>query len=310
MTFFKSLVAASALTLAVGCITQDPPSALSTAIPTSDDVAIKLPSTQSNHVSDAVGQLADYYVTTRGVTETLNGGTAWTLVLLHAITDTPPTSVSGNVYTWGPGSQALDPATYRLDVTANTDGTFDYTLSGEPKTNPAIGFLTLISGHAMPGAGPGLGNGNFDISFDNIHTADPIDNPSAAGTVTVDYDLAARHIGLSLTGVMINNQPETASYTYDASADGAGDMTFQVHESLDGQPALEELTLRSRWLATGAGRGDARIDGGDLGTTEVIASECWSTSFVETFYTDSQNWQPTAGDPSTCAFATQDLPPN
>jgi len=61
--------------------------------------------------------------------------------------------------------------------------------------------------------------------------------------------------------------------------------------------------------ADGAGRGDARLAGGDLGSTEAIASECWSTLFRRTFYTDNVNFQPTEGDVADCAFATADLPP-
>jgi hypothetical protein len=305
MTYFKSLLtAAAATTLAVGCVKTDAPSEVSRAIPTSDQVAIKLPAGQNRDV----GQLADYYVTTRGVTATLNGGSAWVLILLHAIVEQPPTSVSGDVYTWGPGSQALDPADYRLDVTANADGTYDYVLSGQSKVAPA-GFLPLISGHADPTPGDDLGNGNFDMAFDNMHTVDPIDNPNARGDVKVDYDLAAHHLGLTLTSVDINGSPVTASYAYDEDATGGGDMTFDVDANIGGTAALEEMTMRSRWLATGEGRGDARITGGDIGTDLVIASECWSSMFIETFYTDNQNFQPTAGDPTSCAFADQDLPP-
>jgi hypothetical protein len=307
MHSLKSLItAAAATTLAVGCVTNDAPSAVSAAIPTADQVALKLPASAAAGMDKAVGQVSDYYVATRDVTQVLNGGTAFVLVLLHTIVQQPPTSVSGNVYTWGPGSSALDPATYKLVVTANPDGTFDYVLSGESKITPGAGFLPLITGHADPS---GDNTGNFDLSFDDIHTVDPVDNPNAAGNVTIDYDLANQAIELSLSGVMINAQPETASYAYQANPDGSGQMTFDVHESLNGDPAIEELTLRSRWLADGEGRGDARITGGELGTTQVLATECWNAMFIETFYTDNQNWQPTAGDATTCAFADQDLPP-
>ncbi len=305
MTYFKSLVAATLTTLAVGCVTQDGPSGLSQTIPTSDQVAINLPGGQDR----SVGQLADYYVTTRLVTSTLNGGSAWVLVLLHTIVETPPTSVSGNVYTWGPGSSALDPATYQLQVTANADGTFDYVLSGQPKDNLAAGYTNLITGHAVPAASGDPGTGNFDINFDGIHNVDPIDNPNAAGDVQVGYDLGAGHLELALTNVMFNGQPETATYEYDTDANGGGDMTFDIHAELDGTTAIEEMTMRSRWLGDGAGRGDARITGGELGSNEALASECWNTMFIETYYTDNVNFQPTQGDPSTCVFTDQDLPP-
>jgi len=40
------------------------------------------------------------------VTLTFNGGSAWVLILLHAIVEYPVTSVNGNVYTWGPWAAA------------------------------------------------------------------------------------------------------------------------------------------------------------------------------------------------------------
>jgi hypothetical protein len=44
------------------------------------------------------------------------------------------------------------------------------------------------------------------------------------------------------------------------------------------------------------------MSGGDLSST-VLASQCWSSAFAQTYYTDTVNYQPTSGDPSTCAFA-------
>ena len=67
--------------------------------------------------------------------------------------------------------------------------------------------------------------------------------------------------------------------------------------------ANESVSENSRWDTTGAGRADVRMTGGDFGSTVILASQCWSSQFAQTFYTDSVNYQPTAGDASTCAFA-------
>jgi hypothetical protein len=304
---FTSLVSTAALTaaLATGCVIQkDAPSELSDAIPTSDQVAIKLPQSADR----MLGEVAPYYVATRGVTATFNGGTAWVLVLIHSIVLTPPTSVAGNVYTWGPGSQALDPANYRLDVTANADGTYSYVLSGESKINPD-GFKALIDGHAVPGTDPAKGTGEFRLDFDAAKAVDPVDNGDAKGQVDVTYDLATMHLSLDIASTDANGDPIAATYEYDQGSDGGGDMTFDTDANVGGTAALEEVTLRSRWLATGAGRADARITAGDLGADQAIASECWDTMFERVYYTDNVNFEPTEGDPTSCAFADQDLPP-
>jgi hypothetical protein len=41
----------------------------------------------------------------------------------------------------------------------------------------------------------------------------------------------------------------------------------------------------------------------------VTASECWDTTFRVVFYSDSVSFLPQAGEESSCAFATSDLPP-
>jgi hypothetical protein len=309
----KSLLTATcAASLAACIVKQDaPPSEITKAIPTSDQVAIKLPQTATKSGTTAmVGQLATFYVATRGVTVTFNGGSAWVLILIHSIVQYPVTSVSGNTYTWGPWSgNALDPSIYKLDVTANADGTYDYVLSGHAKSDATAHFIAIIDGHADPRPGELKGNGTFLLDFDAARTVDPIDNANNHGQVDVHYDLAQRHLDLTIMSTDANGQPVSADYAYDEGLDGSGNMTFDVLANVGGTAAEEDLTLRSRWLATGAGRGDARITGGDLAATQAIASECWSTSFARVYYTDNVNFNPTEGDATQCAFTDVNLPP-
>ncbi|HEX3761906.1 MAG TPA: hypothetical protein VHW23_24570 [Kofleriaceae bacterium] len=307
----KSLLAATTATLSlVACVKQDEGTPnVDKALPTAAQVSIKLPQTAARTVdSDVVGQLATWYVATRGVTLTFNGGTAWVLTLIHAIVQAPPTTIQGNVYTWGPGSGALDPADYKLVVTANADGTFAYQLSGRSKTQASAQFETVIDGTADPRPGDSKGSGEFLVDFDAGKRVNPVDSGDARGTMDVHYDLAKAHIDLSIMSTDALGQPTAADYAYNAAADGGGDMTFDVSANAGGTALLETLTLRSRWLGTGAGRADARINGGDLGNLQITASECWDTAFGRVFYQDSNNFSPTDGAESACAFATQDLP--
>lgn len=308
----KSLLTATfAASLVTGCVAKQdaPPEGIAKAIPTADQVQIKMPASGAR-LDPSVGQLATFYVATRGVTTTFNGGSAWVLILIHTIVQYPVTSVSGNVYTWGPWSgNALDPAVYKLDVTANADGTFDYVLSGHAKSDASAHFLAIIDGHADPRPGELQGNGTFLVDFDAARTANPIDNANNKGQVSVDYDLAQKKLDLTIMTTDANNQAVSLDYAYQEQAGGAGDMTLQLDANVGGTAAEESLTLRSRWDATGAGRGDARIAGGDLGAASAIASECWSSAFTRVYYTDSAGFNPTEGDASQCAFATVDLPP-
>ena len=81
----KSLLAATCALSLVACIKQDEaPKDIDRALPTADQVSIKLPETAARLIDqNAVGQLATWYVATRDVTRTFNGGSAWVLVLIH-----------------------------------------------------------------------------------------------------------------------------------------------------------------------------------------------------------------------------------
>lgn len=296
---------------ATGCIKQDaPPDAIAKAIPTNDQVAIKLPEKAMRTDAPMLGTLAKSYVVTRDVTRTFNGGSAWVLILVHTIVQFPVTSIAGNVYTWGPWSgSALDPAIYKLDVTANADGTYHYVFSGHAKSDASAHFIALIDGVADPRLGEGKGKGTFLLDFDAARTVNPVDSANDKGQVDVKYDLAARHLDLTIMSTDASGKPVSADYTYDETAAGGGDMTFSIEADLGGTPALENVTMRSRWLPTGAGRGDSRLAGGDLGSTQAISSECWSNTFLRVYYTDNANFQPTEGNAADCAFLDVSLPP-
>jgi hypothetical protein len=310
MNMMKSLLATTVVMslAAVGCVRQDATATrdIESALPTADQVAIKLPTSGQ---SRTVGQLATYYLTTRAATLTFNGGAAWVLTLLHAIVQYPVTTVNANTYTWGPWSNALDPAEYRLDVTANGNSTFAYALSGRNKTQLGAQFEMIITGDADPTPGELQGNGHFTLDLDASHRVDPIDNPSAKGVIAATYDLAAKQLSLHIATTDGVGAPAIADYAYAEGTDGSGDMTFNILGNAGGTAANEQMTVRSRWTAAGAGRGDARIAGGDLGTIQAIGSECWGTDYRRTYYTDNASFEPTEGDVGSCAFADVDLPP-
>jgi hypothetical protein len=300
----KSFLAASCFVSLVACVKQDDaPTGIERALPTTDQVSIKLPEQHTR----TIGQLANWYVATRDITHSFNGGTGWVLVLLHSIVKLPVTTVSGDTYTWGPGSDALDPADYKLDVHAKGDGTYTYQLSGRSKTDSNAAFEVVIDGTSDPRKGDLAGNGHFLIDFDAGHRVNPIDNSDAKGSVDVHYDLAARHLDLAIMSTDIFGQPALADYAYNES-DAGGDMTLGFSSNVGGGPALESATLHSRWLNSGAGRADGLIGGGDLGALKATASECWDGSFKRVFYTDSVTFAATEGQEASCAFLTADVP--
>ena len=304
-TVLASLVAVS---MAACLQQQEDQHPVARAIPTAEEVQIKLPDATPR----TVGELAEWYVVTRDVTRLLNGGTAWVLIVVHAIVQYPPTTHRGNLYTWGPWSDPLDPAEYKLDVTELNDGTYDWALSGRSKIVAGAGFEVVISGNAVPSEPEGAGHGRFTIDFDASERVNPIDN-DARGVVTINYDLAQRHLDMAIStfedrgGI---DTPVDYEYSYDEAADRSGDMVLQAHADCeDAGPAAEDAIIHSRWLNTGAGRSDIRLSGGDMGAAAATASQCWSTAFRSVYETFSLDASVEAGSEADCAYATESLPP-
>ncbi|MBC7976141.1 MAG: hypothetical protein H7138_14310, partial [Myxococcales bacterium] len=237
---WKSFLAASCAVSLVACVQQDAtPDGIASALPTSQQISIKLPEQQTR----SLGQLANWYVSTREISRSLNGGSAWVLGLIHTIVRFPVTTVSGDTYTWGPWSDALEPAEYKLDVRVVGDGTYTYQLSGRSKTAANAAFEVVIDGTSDPRAGELAGNGAFLIDFDAGRRVNPLDSDDARGTMDVRYDLAARHLDLTLTSTDLLGQPVLADYAYNETATG-GDMTFSIGGNAGGGAALENATLR------------------------------------------------------------------
>jgi hypothetical protein len=304
----RSIIAVSLATSLVACIPQEEAHPVARAIPTADDVRIDLP----ERAGFAIGDIAEWYVATRDVTRTLNGGTAWVLIVVHTIVQFPPTSRDGDGAVWGPWSDALDPAEYQLVVRELADGSYDWDLQGRNKTQAGALFESVIFGNAVRGEREGQGRGEFTLDFDAGARVNPIDSNGERGTVAIRYDLAARHLDMDIAAIETRDGRDVAvdyHYAYTAAADGGGDMVFQVHaDTEDVGSAAEDATLRSRWLPGGAGRADLSLTGGDLGTSTATGSQCWSEMFRSVYEQFSFDATLTAGDPAACAFATADLP--
>jgi hypothetical protein len=90
-----------------------------------------------------------------------------------------------------------------------------------------------------------------------------------------------------------------------------GSFQFTItKDAVPTTPALETMTVRSRWQESGAGRADIKVAGGDLATTEATANECWNTGdlgFPSVYQTNSYGdaakiW----GAQTDCVFPTAD----
>ncbi len=280
---------------------------IAAALPTAAQVKINLPQSTA---SALVGETAEWYRATRDVTRVLNGGTAWVLTVVHTIVQFPATSRSGDTLTWGPYSQALDPAEWKLEVTQLANDSYHWTMSSRSKLQSTAQFEAIIDGNAVAGVTVGQGNSTFSIDFDAAERVNPTEN-DGVGQFNAAYDLAARH--LTIDAVRLEDRgtgptPITTHYEYNEASNGSGDMLLAMHgDTEDAGVLAEDAAIHSRWMQNGAGRADIRLANGDLNAT-VTGSECWNTTFARVFYIDSATFMPSEGSATDCVFATASMP--
>ena len=301
------------------------------ATPTAQTVALDVPGGGTAASADGVtqsallGDEADSYKLTRGVTVVVNGGTGAVLLLVRTIVSFPPSSRDGDTAVWGPHSEPLAKNAWRLTVTRLAKHQFHWILDGKPKAAGDDAFVTILSGdhtRAVDAAGHHIehfGNGNFTIDWDAAATLPEHD--ANVGVATFTYSRlpgAADTIDVDFNGVQDDTTHEifNALYRYSATPGAGGELRYGAVKDDLPEPgntgtAKETVTLHSRWMESGAGRADYRIVGDDVTGAvggPATATECWDTGFASMFLDNSYNdatkkW----GAESSCVFPTADF---
>jgi hypothetical protein len=247
---------------------------------------------------------ASFYVFTRDVADAVDLVTVLVIGEITAVTSLPPTTIDATHAVWGPGSSnALDPISWKLTVTRAGDGGYDYEVDGRPHLSTSdADWKAVVTGHGYDASDARHRSGTFTIDKDALRALDPSRNPEG-GQIAITFD--GRTYPISITADVTTD--DGTNQWYDLAVthgqDGSGTVGVKaladISSPKDG--VNENVDEYSRWSSTGAGRADVKMSGGDLPQT-VLASQCWSSSFEQTYYTDNVNYQPTSGDASSCAF--------
>lgn len=248
---------------------------------------------------------ASYYQFTRSITDSVDTVTVAILGEVEAVISLPPTTVDASHAVWGPGSSdALDPVSWKLTVTATGGGQYGYEVDGRPHlSNSDSDWKAVLTGQGYDDTSPSYQSGTFVVDNDALRALDPTTTTST-GTVTITYD--ARSYPLN-AAANVDPNDGTGQY-YDVTVlhgvDGSGIMSLTALADVSTPPSgvSENVAENSRWDSTGAGRADVKMSGGQFGTTTVMVSQCWADDFAQTYYTDSVDYEPTTGQPSSCAF--------
>ncbi len=297
-------------------------------IPTKDEVRLETASSapgSSAAVTPGVGTeapgsagLARFYLHTRTLFDGVNAGTTYVFGLTHLVTSYPPSSLSDSEALWGPWSEDLSPAEWRMRVTEMEAGKFEYAWEGRKKgTKDEFRAVLLGTGYAKKDARHG--KGSFTIDYDVASELDPgrLGRDETSGKTVVEHDIAWENNTFGPSNVHVVGNPsarEGATFDITLARNGqgkGGDLRLVAHDDLDDskKTAMEDLVLHSRWRGDGAGRADVIVSGGDLPTPpgQVHISECWGTSFARSYYGDDVGLEASVGTEDVCAFATAEF---
>ncbi len=261
------------------------------------------------------GTVARWYSFTRDVRDGVNVVTAVVLVSVWAVVHTAPSEIGQDQAIYGPfEGDALDPARYRLTLTRIGEHHFRYLLEGQAKAGGgAAHYLPVLDGDGYSRASDLHGDGRFTLNLDNAKALDPSRHSNDSGTLTIEHDLPAD----------IGQRADALPRRITATAEAAGGEWLQIRSSANEDrtgslgitgvvgidapkkgTALEDVSIESRRRATGAGRSDIAIGGGDLPAAfdPVTAVECWGSDFSRVYYDDSVGLEPPEGSAAECAY--------
>lgn len=321
----------SSLSLVTGCVITSSSESIDAepirkAMPSADEVKLDVTDAAGSttkalepgfeaQTDGSTSKSATFYRLTRGIFDHTNLGTGAILGGLKLIVQQPPTSKSDGEIVWGPWTESLHPAEWRLRVVEEAQGEYSYAWEGRRKDGgPTAVFVPVLSGKAYAEGHARHGTGSFTIDSDAATRLDPdrLGADDEGGTLVVTYDgrITVRD-GRTLpekisVSSKLSKRPDVWFDVVVTREASGGRVDLKAHDDLDEKKAtkLEDIDMRSRWAGNGAGRADVKVTGGDLPSTvsQVTFAECWGTSFTRSYYTDSIGSEPTEGREADCPF--------
>lgn len=292
------------------------------AVPKAEAVSVDGPASSGGSLETAASsrgalavgdETARWYRFTRDLRDGVNGVTAVILGSVAWVIHTEPTEVTEGKAVWGPyPAEGLDPVSWRLTVTRIGEHHYRYVLDGRPKASTSeADFLTVLDGDGYGKQSEQHGDGSFIVNLDNAKELDPSRHRDDSGTLRIEHELPrdiSRHVGALPRFITADITPKGGqwlSVTSSAFEDGTGAIDLSGLVDIDDAGTLpEDVSIRSRWQRTGAGRSDIGISGGDVPAafSPATAAECWNDGFARVYYESSFEEPGSVGDPAACAY--------
>lgn len=254
------------------------------------------------------GSDASMYEFTRQITDGIDTSTFEIVAAIAAVTSYPPSTIDDHHAVWGPGGDSLDPVNWRVVVTEVASHEFDYEVDGRPHGSTSdAAFQAIVTGHGYGHEHPNYKSGTLTVNGDVMKALDPTRSNGGTAKITYDARTWPRTVTADLTTSDGTGQWYDATVSHGSDGSGILILTALADVSSPKDGNNESVDEKSRWDASGAGRADVKMSGGDFGATTVLVSQCWSSTFAQSYYTDSVGYQPTAGSASACVFAQADF---
>ncbi|GAB4289842.1 MAG: hypothetical protein Kow0090_02730 [Myxococcota bacterium] len=343
MRFITTLVAAL---LALSLISCDDGNAderssweiLRDGIPSAESLTLKVPESEGSEKTlffspdvkflAAPGNYGELYIATVQITREVNAGVMFLLSFTDEILLHPPTEETVDTAIWGPfPAGALEPVEIRVIIKKVAENEFEFSYEARPKTGEGDWVAWYHGANKTDGRTARRGKGEFLVDFDAMRKYNPTVKEEGVVRVAFDTITSGRSIEVEFDEFKGKNDAAkfSATYHYKEAPDLSGEFDFvtkaDIHKSLEGgeqYPEEEDWLFNTRWLATGAGRSDVTITGGDMSKycewgkclDRAVFSECWGEDFlvdysVETYYSedgDTMGMANELGGPSSCAF--------
>jgi hypothetical protein len=286
------------------------------ALPTSGDLTVDIPARSS---AVTILEEAELARETHKTTRELNNLTALLVGLVDAIRSSPPTSRTARSRIWGPfgpGSNDKNPSWLRRMMVSRDDvdpAKLRFEIAVHEAGASDLAWPALIAGWFDPGRKARQGLGHLEVVTAAVRAAGlDLSDWGALDHLEIDYDTpfqatAADPIAVHMKVTNLPTAPadpstaSTAEYTYLATAEGQGQMTFDMYANVVMVTAqFEHVSITSQWLASGEGVAQRSIVSGDgAGLTQ---KECWDGLFKPTF--GSKPWglqsERLVGDEALC----------
>jgi hypothetical protein len=248
----------------------------------------------------------EYYKDTRGAVAVFNGLIDAVAAIVDYVRAQPPTERAENRRVWGPYPNNDNPAWQNRMVmemvAAPTDPTgfhIVYSLDFRRAGAGDDAWSPLLSGKFFPTGGVRRGRGEIRLDFTTARQVGyPVDPKSELLLLELNYQRSDYPITVDLRWQNIaGSKSPGGSIQYVVNADSSGTLVFTAQgEGI----VVQEIEIRSRWLSSGAGRGDARVtEGFAAAVNGFIGTDCWGIDAQPVYKLRSRPPE-TSGDVSAC----------